>query len=765
MQSHQSKKIEINGIVQGVGFRPFVYAHAQRFGLTGWVRNTSHGVEILVSGKPADLNHFIKEFETSPPPLARIDHFSAETTPYQAFPKFEILASQPNPGDFIPISPDMSICEDCQRELFDPNDFRYRYPFINCTNCGPRFTIIKIIPYDRPYTTMADFPMCETCQAEYNDPLNRRFHAQPVACPDCGPQLAFISKTDQSEAMGEDALQATRQYLADGKIIAIKGLGGYHLACDAKNEVAVSTLRNRKKRSDKPFALMANDIETIWQYCFISQEEENLLSSRQRPIVILDQKPDSGLSPQIAPFQTTLGFMLPYTPLHYLLMEPAESFPQVLVMTSANLSDEPIVYQDEDAFSRLGNIADAYLIHNREIYMRVDDSVTRVMNHQPVILRRSRGYAPNSIRLPFQTPQILAAGAELKNTFCLTREDYAFLSHHIGDLENLETLEAFEAAVVHYQHLFSISPQIIAADLHPNYLATRYAKQRAETENLSLVLVQHHHAHLAACLADNRRPDDNQRVIGLIFDGTGYGSDGAIWGGEVLIGNYQNYERRYHLSYTPLAGGDLAIKTPARVALSHLWRAGLPWDDILPCTTELCMEERTVLRNQLELGINAVPTSSMGRLFDAAAAMIGVRQKVNYEGQAAIEMEQLVDPLENGSYPFHLHGQEIDPTPVWEALINDKYQGIHQAVLAARFHNSVTQLCLQICQQIRSEQQLNMVVLSGGVWQNKVLLKNTIKNLKNHQFEVLTHQQVPPNDGGIALGQAAIAARLEQIRS
>ncbi|MAT45127.1 MAG: carbamoyltransferase HypF [Anaerolineaceae bacterium] len=760
MQNLQSKKIGITGIVQGVGFRPFVYSLAKQYHLTGWVRNTSKGVEILVSGVEDVINQFISQLKSSPPPLARIDHFSTETITYQDFSTFDIFSSKPNPGDFIPISPDMSICEDCQDELFDSSNFRYRYPFINCTNCGPRFSIIKNIPYDRPYTTMADFPMCELCRSEYENPLNRRFHAQPVACPACGPQVKLITKSNQIS--GEEAIQQTRSLLKSGKILAIKGLGGYHLACDAKNETAVSELRNRKKRSDKPFALMANDVQTIQKYCLVSEEEENLLSSRQRPIVILDQKENTDLSSQIAPFQTTLGFMLPYTPLHYLLLEPASDFPEVLVMTSANLSDEPIVYKDEDAFTRLGSIADAFLIHNREIYMRVDDSVTRVIHNHPYILRRSRGYSPNSIHLPFQTPQILAAGAELKNTFCLTREDYAFLSHHIGDLENLETLEAFEAAIQHYQTLFSISPQIIAADLHPNYLATRYAKQRANENNLPLYLIQHHHAHLASCLADNGWMDNDKPVIGLIFDGTGYGPDGAIWGGEVLIGNYKTFDRVYHLKYIPLAGGDLATKTPARVALSHLWNAGLPWEEVLPCTTELCMEERTVLRNQLELGINAVPTSSMGRLFDAAAAMIGVRQKVNYEAQAAIEMEQLVDSSEKGSYDFQIEGDEINPAPLWEALIHDKYRGLNQSVLTARFHNSIMKLCLDCCLQIRTEKHINTVVLSGGVWQNKVLLNNTIKILHNHRFDVLTHQQTPPNDGGIALGQAVIAALLNQ---
>ncbi len=757
MDNFQTKKIWINGIVQGVGFRPFVYTQAKKHQITGWVRNSAKGVDIVVTGKTDQIESFLTALRNNPPPLARIDHFEISQIELQQFEGFSIVSSKSDENDFIPISPDISICEDCLKELFDPQDHRYRYPFINCTNCGPRFTIIKNIPYDRPFTTMASFPMCETCLEEYQDPTDRRFHAQPVACPDCGPHLQLTNANLEIISSKEQALQDTRQILREGKIAAIKGLGGYHLVCDAKNEQAVSLLRSRKKRSDKPFALMAFDLETVKRYCYLSSEEEQLLTSKERPIVILNIRKNSGLAEQIAPQQNTLGFMLPYTPLHYLLLEPTPDFPDVLVMTSANISDEPIVFKDQDAVQRLKNITDVFLIHNREIHTRVDDSVYRMINQQIYPLRRSRGFAPNSISLSKPSPQILACGAELKNTFCLTRDKYAFLSHHIGDLENLETLEAFESGIKHFEALFRIKPQVIAADLHPNYLATRYAVQRANQENLPLYQIQHHHAHLAACLADNHWQPNQEPVIGLIYDGTGYGTDGAIWGGEVFIGNYQHYQRRFHLRYTPLAGGDLAVKQPARMALAHLYQSEIDWADLLP-STNLCMEERTVLRLQLEKMINAVPTSSMGRLFDAAAALIGIRQKVNYEGQAAIEMENMVDPDEIGYYPFDFSEDILDPTPLWIGLINDIHQGLPIPKLAAKFHQSIANLNIQICNKLRADTGITTVALAGGVWQNKVLLQNTIKLLNNGQFTVLIHKQVPTNDGSVALGQASIAA-------
>lgn len=749
-------KIRVGGIVQGVGFRPFVFGLAEQCKVTGWVRNTSSGVEIEINGAPEAVSQFTETLRTSPPPLARIDRFETETISPNGAVGFQILVSQPQEGEFLPISPDMTICPDCQRELFDPQDRRFRYPFINCTNCGPRFTIVKDIPYDRPKTTMADFPLCPTCAGEYHNPRDRRFHAQPVACPDCGPRV-WIEINGQRTEEQEAAIQAARARLKAGGILAIKGLGGYHLACDATNQQAVTKLRQRKKRSDKPFALMAFDLAAVDRHCYVSAEESDLLTSRQRPIVLLERKAESPIAQEAAPGQTTLGFMLAYTPLHLLLLEPAEGFPDALVMTSGNVSEEPIAYQDEEARERLMPLADAYLMHNRDIHMRVDDSVTRIILKKPYLLRRARGYAPDPILLPREMPNILAAGAELKNTFCLTRKRYAFLSHHIGDLENYETLRSFEEGVEHYERLFRIKPEIIATDLHPDYLATRYGVQRATTERLSLIQIQHHHAHLAACLADNGWTSTDP-VIGLSLDGTGLGTDGAIWGGEVLVGGYRGYERRYHLKYAPLPGGDLSVRKPARMALAHLWAAGLEWAPELPPMQALCYEEQTALRGQIERGLNSLPTSSMGRLFDAAAALMGVAQIATYEGQAAIQMEALADPDEVKSYPFDTHGDELDPTPMWEGLLSDWHSGIEQHILAARFHNSVTTVLVECCQKLRTEIGIKTVAFSGGVWQNRYLLERTYRQLREAGFEVLLHRQVPTNDGGLALGQALVAA-------
>jgi hydrogenase maturation protein HypF len=597
-------KIWVRGIVQGVGFRPFIFGLAEKHHLTGWVRNTSNGVEIEVNGAPQALQSFLDGIATNFPILARIDEITTEWCQADGYTSFEILSSQPQPGDFIPISPDVTICADCQRELFDPSDRRYRYPFINCTNCGPRFSIIKDIPYDRPLTTMAAFKMCPQCQVEYDNPKDRRFHAQPTACPVCGPQLNYETG-GVTIANGEAALQMTRQALQDGRIVALKGLGGFHLACDAANPTAVAELRRRKKRSDKPFALMVYDLSAAERHCFINQSECDLLSSPPHPIVLLERRPDSPVSVETAPYQHTMGVMLAYTPLHLLLLEPAPGYPDILVMTSGNLSEEPIAYQDQDARLRLNSLADTFLMHNRPIYMRVDDSVSRIVNQKPYPIRRSRGYAPDTIQLSKAVPPILAAGAELKNTFCLSRERYAFISHHIGDLENFETLQSFEGGITHYERLFRIKPEIVACDLHPDYLATHYARQRAQTENLPLFMVQHHHAHLAACLADNRW-DSDKPVIGLCFDGTGMGTDQAIWGSEVLLGGYKGYQRFYHLAYVPLPGGDLAIRKPARMALSHLWQASIDWEPDLPPAIELCFDERTALRTQLEHCLTAV---------------------------------------------------------------------------------------------------------------------------------------------------------------
>lgn len=746
----------IKGIVQGVGFRPFIYSLALRHHLTGWVKNTSSGVELEINGSPTAAAAFKRALQQEKPPLARLDSVAVESIPPNHYLSFEILHSTATSGEFIPISPDIGICPACQAELFDPLNRRYRYPFINCTHCGPRFTIITDIPYDRPNTTMGVFPMCPDCQREYDNPLDRRFHAQPTACPVCGPQVELVFSSGK-RIHQDTAIRLARQMLKQGKILAIKGLGGYHLACDACNTEAVSALRERKKRSDKPFALMAFDLQTIEQHANLSQVEREMLLSRQKPIVLARRNTGSPIASEVAPQLDTLGMMLAYTPLHLLLLEPEEGFASVLVMTSGNLSDEPIAYQDQDAFNRLGEIADAFLIHNREIHTRVDDSVVNATGTRLHFLRRSRGYAPDSIRLPTHVPPILAVGAELKNTFCLTRENYAFLSHHIGDMENLETFQSFEEGIRHFENLFHVQPEVLACDLHPNYLATCYAQERSAQNKLPLVTVQHHHAHLAACLADNGWIT-SEPVIGLIYDGTGLGTDEAIWGGEVLVGGAKDFERVFHLKYTPLPGGDASIHKPARMALAHLWQANLPWVEDLPPVIALGGEEKRLLRAQLEHRLNTPFTSSMGRLFDAAASLIGIRHQATYEAQAAIEMEAIADPNEEGFYPIAFDNDQIDPAPIWYGLITDLRDGIAQPALSARFHNTIAQINLAVCRKVRIERGITAVALSGGVWQNRVLFQKSITLLEQDRFTVLTHQQAPANDGGLALGQAWIAA-------
>lgn len=815
MSELRRAKLHITGIVQGVGFRPFVYGLAVRFALAGWVRNTSAGVDIEVDGTQETLDAFVLALKTELPPLARIDTFdfsfsragtgTTVGTP-GLFTAFEIVHSEVVEGAFQPISPDVCVCDDCLRELFDPANRRYRYPFINCTNCGPRFTIITDIPYDRPNTTMAPFAMCPDCAAEYQNPLDRRFHAQPVACSVCGPKvwLEWTMDDGRQTVEGDRAIHAAQKMLAEGKILAVKGLGGFHLACDATNAEAVAELRRRKLRVDKPFALMMPDIVTIEKYCIVSHAERELLESRQRPIVLLRRKSESNITTQVAPKQDILGVMLPYTPLHHLLLNadrvisPYAVHSQrnvsqrsligcsprmlctALVMTSGNLSEEPIATGNDEVRERLSTMADAFLMHNRDIRTRCDDSVVRALgitelgdqetespNHLipdyqfPIyFLRRSRGYAPDSLQLPFEVPSILATGPELKNTYCLTRERYAFLSHHIGDMENYETLRSFEDGITHFERLFRIQPEAIAYDLHPNYLSTRYALERAERENLPAIGVQHHHAHIAACMADNGM-DGSRPVIGLAFDGTGYGDDGAIWGGEFFVADYAGYERKFHLAYFPLPGGDAAIKRPARTALALLWSLGLDWDEELAPARELCYEDRMALRVQLERGLNTPQTSSLGRLFDAAAALAGVRQKVNYEAQAAIEFESALDRTESGAYRFEVQNETLNARPAIAALLADIHSGASVPVLSARFHNGVADMIRQTCGQIRRETGLKEIMLSGGVWQNMALLERAMRGLRADGFVVYIHRQIPANDGGLSLGQALVgAARL-----
>jgi hydrogenase maturation protein HypF len=766
-----ARYIHITGVVQGVGFRPFVYNLATDLDLVGWVLNSSSGVEIEAIGPPGVLETFVERLESDAPPLARIESVAVERIEASGveLPNpdgFAIRHSEAKPGDFQPISPDIAICDDCLRELFDPDDRRYHYPFINCTNCGPRFTIIKDIPYDRPKTTMAPFKMCPDCQAEYDDPTNRRFHAQPNACPVCGPRVWLVSDPESDVRRKEaDAVRQTRELLKSGGVVAVKGLGGFHLACDATNPRAVDKLRERKGRVDKPFALMAFDLEMVQQFCHVGADEQQLLTSRERPIVLLRERADSLIAPSVAPGNEDLGVMLPYTPLHYLLLEPSDGFPPALVMTSGNYSEEPIATGNEEAGERLGELADAFLLHDREIHARCDDSVTRVFEGKELPVRRSRGYAPYPIHLPFAVDQVLAVGAELKNTFCLTRDRYGFLSQHVGDMENYETLRFFEQMVEQLARTFRIDPEIVACDMHPGYLASKYAQRLVsgssndlglDTSNLRLIETQHHHAQVASCMAEHGLTGE-RAVIGVAFDGTGYGTDGAIWGGEFLVMDYASFRRAAHLKYVPLPGGDAAILRPYRTALAHLWAAGVDWDEDLPSVAAASPEERTILVQQLERRVNTVQTSSSGRLFDAVSSLAGVRQEINYEAQAAIELETLVNEDVNEVYEFALE-KAIDSAPLIRAVVSDVKSGVPSGVIAAKFHNGMAAMIHDVCVYVREESDLNEVVLSGGVFQNVALLERVLPLLRTSGFTVYTHHLVPPNDGGLSLGQAMIAA-------
>jgi hydrogenase maturation protein HypF len=779
------RKIHVTGVVQGVGFRPFVYQLAMRSNLRGWVANTSAGVDIEVEGDLAALDTFLRALTDEKPPLARIDSIHVQDTPSNGrarFDKFEIRTSVAQEGAFQPISPDISICPNCLRELFDPNDRRYRYPFINCTDCGPRFTIIRDIPYDRPLTTMRAFEMCDDCAREYHDPLNRRFHAQPVACPKCGPRVSLVSsfkfqisgsqlETLKPETWDDEAISKTRELLAQGYIVAVKGLGGFHLACDATSEHSVQTLRERKGRVDKPFALMAYDTAAVETFCYVSNAERALLESRERPIVLLRRRPDSPIVESVAPSNNFLGMMLPYTPLHYLLL--AGSIPLALVMTSGNYSEEPIATDNADALERLSNLADYFLLHNRAIETRTDDSVVRVTPTLPsparggaegvgvYPIRRSRGYAPYPVKLPFTTCPTLAVGAELKNTFCVTRDQYAFISQHIGDLENHPTLQSFVVQIEHFKRLFRIEPEILAYDLHPSYLSTQYAKEKSKIENpKSKIPVQHHHAHIASCMAENNLHDD-EPVLGIAFDGTGYGTDGKIWGGEFLIARYAGFTRAAHLAYVRLPGGDAGIKRVYRSALAHLAHADVEWDAGLPCVAVASETERGVIRHQIATGLNAPQTSSMGRLFDAAAAIIGVRETINYEAQAAIELEMMAVENLEGAYEFKLSDLQlpitIDPAPVIRAIVSDYRQHVPPWVIATKFHNAVAEMIREVAVMVRGCKGLNRVALSGGVFQNVTLLACALALLRDAGFEIYIHHLVPPNDAGISLGQAVVA--------
>ena len=763
--SESGLRIEIRGVVQGVGFRPFVYRLAHTYALRGWVRNTSWGVEIELEGTPEALARLVASLRTEAPPIARIESLTTQPIPPNGHERFEILGSTAQRGAYQLVSPDMATCADCTGELFAPQNRRHRYPFTNCTNCGPRFTIIENVPYDRRLTTMRAFQMCPDCQREYDDPLDRRFHAQPNACPVCGPQLRLLDRAGQALSERDDALLQTADLLRSGQIVAIKGLGGFQLACDATNADAVARLRERKRRRHKPFAVMVGDLAAAERHAVLACAESELLASPAAPIVLVPWRETSIIATEVAPGTRVIGVMLPYTPLHHLLLHDA-NLP--LVMTSGNLSEEPIARDNDEALERLGSIADCFLVHNRDIYSRYDDSVWFVPATGAQPIRRARGYAPTPIRVPFKGRSILACGAELKNSFCLTRDEYAFLSQHIGDMANLETLEHFQQTSLLYRQLFHIEPEIVATDMHPDYMATRYGLGQPGVQ----VRVQHHHAHLAACLADDGIEGP---AIGVIMDGTGYGLDGGIWGGEFLIGDARGFQRAAHLAYLPLPGGDQAIRRPYRISLAYLQALGL--EDRLPAPLRaISEEERDAVKTIVARGLNCVQTSSAGRLFDAISSMLGICHEASYEAQAAIELETLAETYrgEGGGYPYESRDSAgvqswgktsralattrlLEVSPLIEGILGDQADGVPTAEIAWRFHHTVADMIHDTCVYLRDQTGLNHVALSGGCFQNRLLLSLTVPILKDDAFEVLLHRQTPCNDGAIALGQAIVA--------
>ena len=748
-----AKRIDVNGIVQGVGFRPFVYNLALQYDLKGEVANTAAGVSILLEGSPEGIQAFETDLTENCPPLAHIVEITARSASVKPYTEFRIVKSRGQARMSTLISPDVSICDDCLRELFDPNDRRYLYPFINCTNCGPRYTIIDDIPYDRPTTSMRHFKMCDACQTEYDDPTNRRFHAQPNACAQCGPHVSLYDNRCKS-LNTEDSIKMAAELIHQGQIVAVKGLGGYHLVVDALNSDAVMRLRRRKLREEKPFAIMSPDLESIREYARVRPEEETLLTSVQRPIVLLQKRNPNLISEAVAPGNKYWGVMLPYTPLHCLLLKNGFS---ALVMTSANLSEEPIAIDNEDAFERLADIADVFLTHNRDIYLRSDDSILKYTAGHKRYIRRSRGFVPIPVFLDREVPAILACGAELKNTICLTKGDKAFLSQHIGDLENMMTLDFFKLTVAHLQRILEVQPEIIACDMHPDYLSSLFAREQTDTR---VIEVQHHHAHVVSCMSEHKLEGT---VIGLAFDGTGYGPDGTIWGGEVLVADSRQFERAAHLAEVPMPGSNAAIKEPWRMAISYLHATfGENVLDLdLPLLQEIEHHKINILLEMILKGVNCPQTSSLGRLFDAVAAIAGIRQQVNFEGQAAMELEMLAAGPSDAIYDIQwtTHGPfEIQPQTIIRAVVQDVHNGLSPAEISFKFHQTLIALFAEICETIRRRHDLNRVILSGGCFQNSLLLKGLIGQLEAKHFEVYAHQQVPANDGGIALGQAIVAA-------
>ena len=767
MTARRRLRVCVHGVVQGVGFRPFVYTTAAALGLSGSVRNDTAGAVVEVEGDPVEIELFLQQLSDRPPPLAVVESIETQDIPPIGGTGFTIADTSRSGGGRTLASPDVAMCANCAAEQRDPSNRRYRHAFVNCTDCGPRFTIIAALPYDRASTTMASFAMCADCAREYTDPADRRFHAQPVCCPNCGPTLSYHDG-DGGITDGGDALLRARRLLRDGGVLAVKGIGGYHLACDANDVQAVAELRRRKRRGDKPFAVMVPDLPTACAIADVDAPSARLLTGPQRPIVLMPRRHDARIAGAVAPRNPDLGVMLAYTPLHTLLfgLPGDDAGPPVLVMTSGNLGGEPICFTDDDALERLSHLADGWLMHDRDILVPCDDSVVRVVtvggadNQSEAVelpIRRSRGYAPLPIGLPVSVPPTMAVGADLKNTMAVADGKYAWLSQHIGDMDDLATLSAFDAARRHLQELTAVEPEVLVADAHPLYRSTAWAHRNAAGRPVRTV--QHHHAHIAAVMAEHGL-DGSQQVLGFAFDGTGYGSDAAVWGGEVLLANYKGYQRLAQLKYVPLAGGDISVLRPYRMALAHLWAAGIPWEPDLPPVAACPADEQRVLRRQLEKGLGCVPTSSMGRLFDAVSALAGVRQEVAYEAQAAIELEGLARAAERGttSYTFDVDRSDqtalIDPTPVVQAVVRDQRHGAPAGVIGARFHHAVADLIVDLACQDSDPSQT--VALSGGVFQNALLLRLTLKGLQAKGLQVITHRAVPPNDGGVALGQLMV---------
>jgi hydrogenase maturation protein HypF len=753
----ERRTIAVRGIVQGVGFRPFVYALASRLDLRGFVLNQTGGVRIEVEGAADSLDSFLTELTTHPPPLAKIEFLAWDRQAPRGDSTFRIQPSDASTAGPVFVAPDVATCDTCLAELFDPTDRHFHYPFLNCTNCGPRLTIIRGTPYDRWRTTMDGFPMCTQCRREYENPADRRFHAQPTACPACGPRLSLLDSAGNPIAK-DDPLGHFVVALLEGRIGALKGLGGYHLACDVRNDGAVAELRRRKHRDEKPFAVMVGAVGAAEALCEIAPAERALLVSQRRPIVLLRMRTPVPIARGIALDNPLLGVMLPYTPLHHLLLQ-AVRIP--LVMTSGNRADEPIAVSSEEAIEKLAGIADIFLTHDRPIHVRCDDSVTRVVAGEELPVRRSRGYAPTPVEMPFECPRsILAVGGQLKATFALGRGRFAFLSHHLGDLDHYEAFRAFLKDVVLYEELFGAQPSVLAHDLHPDYGSTRYAVERAAREGARTVPVQHHHAHVASCMAENGL---NEPVIGVAFDGTGHGTDGAVWGGEFLVAEYHQFRRAAHLRNVGMPGGERAIREPWRMAVAHLIDAG---EDVRAFETAHGRTSVRTIEKMLARKLNSPLTSSVGRLFDAVASLAGLRDRASYEGQAAMELEWRatgVDP--DGVYPFEVNvpGGDaplvVDTRPTIREVASDARRSVEASRIARRFHSTLAELIADVCGRLRTMTGLNAVVLSGGVFLNALLTREVCARLGAEGFRVYRHRLVPPGDGGLSLGQLAVAAR------